>query len=235
MAGDYSHELGAARQARHQYPDAASTLLLEAIPLATTRRHIELQAVIDTSLAYPSTIRPSTAFILRVAGIEALAHGDWAAGRSLFERGLSWLGNRPIAGASTEEAMREHALLLYLTNRFPEARSLFVRLYRDHPDQNEYLAYLGLIAVKLKDERAAMRVDERLARVPHRDYYSYNQVPPAYWRADIAALQDQQEQAIDLLQQALDQGADFELLHEDVNLSALRTNTRFVRLSRPQD
>ena len=112
-----------------------------------------------------------------------------------------------------------------------EAKEIFEELHLEHPDNIDYQGYLGAVAVKEGDSERAKKISADLESLD-RPYLFGRHI---YWRACIAALQGDREQAVQHLRDAFAQGLVFSIrFHRDVNLEPLRDYPSFQELLRPK-
>jgi predicted Zn-dependent protease len=148
-----------------------------------------------------------------------------------FDRAVSWYGNRP----QSERATRGHryglAFTLYNAGEWEDARELFEALASEFPDELLYRAYLGFLAARRGDREAAERVSAEFAAVD--DPGSPGNT--TYWRACIAALLGEEEQAVSLLRLAHVEGREFSQWTQiDPDLEPLRGYPPFEEFMRPK-
>jgi tetratricopeptide (TPR) repeat protein len=134
---------------------------------------------------------------------------------------------------------------LYRAERWGDALRLYKELAEEYPENTEYLAGLGRLAARRGDREDALRISEELRSVerPHLDPIH------ALERARIAALLGNREEAMTLLQQAIDQGVNCDrrhpmvgdrLLghqvhpHRDIDFESLRDYPPFQEFLRPK-
>jgi hypothetical protein len=144
------------------------------------------------------------------------------------------------AGDRTEALAWVPAMIPYLEGHWQEARERFADLAaRDSTDLNVQ-GHLGVIAARIGDRQEALRISERLGHVGGRYRYGYDTL----WRARIAALLGETEEALRLLHLAFGEGLKFvgtfssdppartfgPWLHRDVDLESLRPLPGFRQL-----
>jgi tetratricopeptide (TPR) repeat protein len=227
---NYRQELEVTRQARDSFPEAISLSSDEVRVLAALGEIEDVNKVIDECLRMPP--RPITpGGVMLQAAEELRAHGHLAASREVIERALDWSLSRPREEAATETNRYGLARILYLAERWEEAKEIFEELHLEHPDNIGYLGYLGSLAVREGDSEQAKRISADLENVDRPYSFGRN----VYWRACIAALQGDQEQAVQLLRDAFAQGLAFNIrFHRDINLEPLRDYPPFQELLRPK-
>jgi Flp pilus assembly protein TadD len=121
-----------------------------------------------------------------------------------------------------------------MAERWEEARVCFRRLAKEAPDNIRYLGRLGTTAARCGDAETARQISEQLRTIERR--YLFGQ--QTEWRARIAAVLGDQEEAVRLLRQAESQGAAHHhsglYLHPDIDLEALYGYEPYEELRRPR-
>jgi len=112
-----------------------------------------------------------------------------------------------------------------------DAWTLVDRLPSDVTDTVTWLGYRGVLAARRGEKAEAQRVARVLAVRPYP--YSYGQ--PALWRARIAAVLGDRDQAVALVREAFAQGLAVDLyLHALIDFAPLRGYPPFDELMRPR-
>jgi DNA-binding SARP family transcriptional activator len=238
--GDYERELDAARRARQQYPNDLTMLRRELSALAALGRTREVHERLEelaAMAAHPLGRTPAEVMLWTAA--ELRLHG-FATADSLLEQALRWQLGRPPAEQATEIGQLNVAQTFAFMGRVNEAYPIAERLALDYPGNERYVGLLGVLAAQRGDRRTAEHSERALAE----DRGPYSQVNRTYWRACIAAQLGQREQALDLLRQALTEGALGRTLvgYEphgppmdiDPFLAPLRQDSAYMRLLKPK-
>ena len=105
---------------------------------------------------------------------------------------------------------------------------------RAHPQNEQYVGLLGVLAAQRGDQAAA-EIDERLAGLQRQ----YGRGQTTFWRACIAAQLGRRDEAVTLLRRALAEGYVFNGLfflgaHLEPSFAALRGSAPFEELLRPK-
>jgi DNA-binding SARP family transcriptional activator/TolB-like protein len=229
MLGSHRQELRDARRAREQYPDYASVALFEARALAALGRVEELDRRIAERMTSAHGNTPSAGALMSAAAAELRAHGHREPAAELNRRALTWYEQRP----EEEQKSAAHRLALgralYAAERWIEAEALYRRLAEEQPAEIDVQGYLGTLAARRGDRVEAERIAGWLQEV-RQPYLLGNNT---YWRACIAALLGEHEQAVHLLRDAIGQGVPFSLdFHVDIDLDPLRGYPSFRELMR---
>jgi tetratricopeptide (TPR) repeat protein len=255
MLSDYEGELEVAERAMRALPDMLTVRGVKARALAALGRIAELDTLIDESLGVSS--RPGTPSDLMIqASWELRAHGHREEALRLAARAVDWLRSRPPAERAKEAYRPALANALYSAERWEEARAIFEQLSKEHPVAGayqgsadaqlaredlpeslrvsramDYLGALGTLAARRGDRSEALRISEALAGIDKPFLFGWN----TYWRADIAALLGEKQQAVDLLRESFAQGNTYDVhLHRDMDLEPLWGYPPFIELLRPK-
>jgi serine/threonine protein kinase len=229
--GEHKKELEIARQARKRFPDSFDALNYEVRALAALGKIEEVKKRIEESL---TLTKPSTAGTpggtMRTAGEELRAHGYADAAMTSFDQAIQWYRSR-----STEEMdsllRYGYGLTLYDACRWEEAKSIFEELAKKLPDNIEYQRYVGCIAARQGDREKALKVSEWLKNLKQPYLFGKH----TYYRACIAAILGEKDQAVTLLKDSFLQGYAYGLyLHTDFDFESLWDYPPFTELLKPK-
>jgi tetratricopeptide (TPR) repeat protein len=123
--------------------------------------------------------------------------------------------------------------LLDDADRWDEAWPILKQVAAENPDDVGLQGALGALAAHRGDQREWVRIDRWLAEQKG----PYLNGGPTFWRARIAAVLGDREQAVDLYRLALDQGFGIDGgygIHSDPAFESLREYPRFQELTRPK-
>jgi tetratricopeptide (TPR) repeat protein len=217
--GEHSRQLEVLHEARRHYPDDAWLDYTEVATLLDLGRVDEAEDLVpDLPI---EQLRPG--FHLWI-GKEFLRHGHPEVAREVFDWIIEWMRDRPPE-ESAQERWRQPgyweyrlAHTLYYAEQWDEARRLFERLASELPDIVPYdpasegdfeadyvncVGYLGVIAARLGERERALEISGQLAAMSQ----PYLNGRHTEWRARIAAVLGQREDAVRLLREAYRQGA----------------------------
>lgn len=230
MLGNHRRELREAQHARKRHPDVQLTHFLELLPLAALGQAEAVGVLLDKSLILPPQAGWwSYGSMAAVTALEFRAHGHSNAAGDVFRRSIAWYRKR--AGAPDAYPFDRYRLArtLYWAGQWQEARDHVTRLLAESPHDLDYLGLAGVTAAREGDRHEALRVSTQLAAVA-RPYPLLGH--PTLWRARIAALVGDPDQAVTLLRQAISegllpldvaQGLGYAMwLHRDIDFEALR-------------
>jgi len=227
MLGDYEQGLQKARHGQEYYPDFLSLREDEVRSLAALGRIEEVKKVIGECLSitsFSSSLDPGS--VMCEVAAELRVHGYKKEAQEIAEQAVIWYQSR-VTGDYRYSLARS----LYLAERWQEAETTFKALSANDPDNIDYTGYLGTLAARKGDRVRALQISEELKRIK-RPYLFGNHT---YWRACIASLLGEREQAVALLRESFAQGNEYGVyLHNDLNLEPLRDYKPFKELLRPK-
>ena len=216
--GEHEKELEIAKQARKRFPDSFDALNYEVRALAALGKIEEVKKRIEESL---TLTKPSTAGTpggtMRTAGEELRAHGYADAAMTSFDQAIQWYRSRPAE--EMDSLLRYgYGLTLYDARRWEEAKSIFEELAKKLPDNIEYQRYVGCIAARQGEREKALKVSEWLKNLKQPYLFGKH----TYYRACIAAILGEKDQAVTLLKDSFLQGYTYGLyLHGDFDFESL--------------
>jgi len=235
MLGDHERELEAARRERQQFPENAYTLTLEAYALAALGRVDDVAAALDTIRSQPSQ---RIELLLQIAE-ELRVHGHRDEAREVFDEVIAWLRSRPD---ETVEARARLAWVSYDAERWDDAQRLFEELAQEDSANtryldwvglnNSYVGWLGLLAARRGDRAEAERISEELRSTGG----LFNKDNTGF-RARIAALLGERDEAVRLLQQNFDMGPPpdrYLVVHRSIDFEYLQDDPAFQEFLRPK-
>jgi tetratricopeptide (TPR) repeat protein len=229
--GEHEKELEIAKQARKRFPDSFRLLNCEVRALAALGKLEEIRRLIEESL---TLTKPSTAGTpggtMRTAGVELRAHGYADAATASFDQAIEWYRSRP--SEELDSLFRYgYGVTLYYARRWEEAKSIFEEFAKGAPDNMEYQGYLGCIAARQGDREKALEVSEWLKNLKR----PYLRGEHTYYRACIAGILGDKDQAITLLKDSFLQGFTPGLnLHTNCEFESLWDFPPFIELLKPK-
>lgn len=216
MLGRYTDEAAAVTRGRTRFPDLVATELRARIA----------QAQLDELRPSLRRLAPATRLAL---ALELRAHGHGPSSDSVLAELVEWYGERP-----QDSPVGEHltgATALRLTGRVDEAIAIMTRLVARDTLRLDFRGILGTLHARSGNGAAAQGISQQLAAV--NEPYLHGLVP--VWRARIAALLGDREQAVRLLHDAFREGwRHGTWLHRDVDLESLRGFGPYRDLVRPR-
>jgi tetratricopeptide (TPR) repeat protein len=229
--GEHKKELEIAKQARKRFPDSFSPLQYEIRALAALGKIGKVRNLIEESLTLskPGFTTGSPGGAMRIAGEELRAHGYADAAMTSFDQAIQWFRSRPAE--EMNPLQYGYGLTLYDARRWEEAKSIFEELAKKSPDNIEYQKYVGCIAARQGDREKALKVSEWLKNLKQ----PYLNGEHTYYRACIAAILGEKDQAVTLLKDSFLQGYPYVLyLHGDFDFESLWDYPPFQELLKPK-
>jgi tetratricopeptide (TPR) repeat protein len=230
LLGDYEGELRVMRQARALYPDHSNALRLELRALIALDRVVEALRLLDAYLATPGDGPYWAGPLLHATALELQAHGHAVTARQLASRSVAVYEALPAAGRAGDFRM-QLGEAYYLAGRWAEAEQFVRARAQQRPDALYLQGRLGTLAARRGDRAEAERIAASLAALDRPYMLGEN----TFWRARIAALLGDHEQAVALLRAAYGEGRRWWLdLHFEPDLAPLRDLPSFRELLRPK-
>lgn len=228
----YDDELLSAAQEARRFPGTPTAAMSHARAFAATGRI----GSIDSLLARSGFNAKEPAWAARdlalLAGRELRAHGRDRESAALFRR----VSALPVSRNASRGELHQHALALYESGAYGEARAVYASLASSAADDIEAIGRIGAIAARTGDTATVRAVDQQLAQ--WREPYAFGAA--SRWRACLAALSGRGGDAVSLLHGAMLQGTHpmdlgIVTLHEDGDFRSLWKDAGFRELVRPRD
>lgn len=198
--GNHQQELADAREMSLRHPAQRVTRVIEARALAASGRLAELDSLLRASEQLDPDVYWSQGAMREVAGEELLAHGDSGLARKYLEDAVAWFEARIRA----TPGYRAHQEWLYTAHYalgdWERAREINRRLLTIDGDR---LLYRGQAAVLAARQGGFQRADSLLVT-----YHPSDRGEMLLYRARVAAIAGDVDQAVALLSQALGSGVD---------------------------
>lgn len=247
MMGEYETELETARRGRAQYPDHVGVMAAELPPLAAVGRIDDVFRLLDEMRGMaPRDFQDPLSLLWQLPGVaaELRAHGHPEAAFAVLDRVRSWAETGTASELSSSMVRALMAHVAYSSERWDEAQEQFLALAQEFPSDVNYQGYLGVLAARRADRQHAVRISGWLENLERRFLFGINTL----WRARIAALLGEPQQAVTLLRAALEQGlpvfgsmpflwmsrTDLHWAHRDIDFESLRDYPPFQELMRPK-
>jgi len=228
----YDDELLSAAQEARRFPGTPTAAMSHARAFAATGRI----GSIDSLLARSGFNAKDPAWAARdlalLAGRELRAHGRDRESAALFRR----VSALPVSRSASRGELHQHALALYESGAYGEARAVYASLASSAADDIEAIGRIGAIAARTGDTATVRAVDQQLAQ--WHEPYAFGAA--SRWRACLAALSGRGGEAVSLLHSAMLQGTHamdlgIVTLHEDGDFRSLWKDAGFHELVRPRD
>jgi tetratricopeptide (TPR) repeat protein len=222
--GQHREELRVARRARALFPHEPEALLLEVRALAALRRHRDLIAFLDDHLH----AHPAPPALLRQAALELYGHNQSREAEALVRQGLALRLERPNNTIGFRIYVAEAHILL---DGIEDGATMIEALAADMPHVLDAQGLLGTLAARRGERDRAAAISDNLADLPQREHRGRN----TYWRARIAALLGDRDEAVRLLRQAFSEGTEvWNTLHLEPDFDGLRDFPAFRAFARPR-
>jgi tetratricopeptide (TPR) repeat protein len=244
MRGDHRQELSDARRWRELMPNRNDARFAEAralIALGDTSGVKRVLSEISGGGSVPH--------ILLILAEELRVHGHPGLASPVEHRVVQWYASDPEQTVVRPRDRVQYAKALIAVGRYDEAHAVVEPLVAEFPDHVAYRGYLGVIAARRGDIEGAQLASRELAAWD-RPYLFGNHLA---WRARIAAVLGDREEAVDLLVRAFAQGVKFHpsdwitgfndesfgawhhvWLHSEAEFESLRDYPPFRELIRPK-
>jgi len=231
LLGDHERELQVTREGLERLPSNPFLMECEGRALAALGRADEVRSLAAAIASKPPLPGVNPGAILETLAGELRAHGDRAASLAVVDEALAWHAGQPAEFRDAAMGKELLGRLLYQGERWIEAQPMFESFLADSISPVNALGTLGAIAARRGDSPAAARYSGELARLN----LPYVRGAHTAWRARIAALLGDRDEAVQLLRRAFAEGLTFGLwLHTDLDLETLRGYAPFEELIRPK-
>ncbi len=246
VLGRHQDELRVAKRGRQLFPTALSVLGVELRARAALGQEGEVVRLLDDARGMAPDPHIANEIGRGVgfwqpyeAALEFRAHGYPGAYRRAIARALDILGATGTGDTATPAGRWPRAMALYAAERWEEAREAYSELQVADSTNVEFLGGLGTSEARLGHREAAVAVASRLAHLD-RPFPPHGRTQ--YWRARIAAVLHDRDQAVTLLREALTAGfvctyheePATEACHRDMDFESLRGYAPFDELMRPK-
>ena len=228
--GRYDKELEEVRKAQKYFRDNLAVKVDEVRALAALGKTDEIADAVEESLASASTAGTAGNVMLEAAA-ELRAHGMKDQSRIYAQKAVQWYRDKAAGDAASEARLNDLAGALYAAERWEEARTIFNELCSKNAENLDYLGRLGTLAARLGDRAEAQRISEKL-KAFNRPFLRGS---PLFFRACIASILGDSDQAIALLREAFAQGLPFDIsIHRDPDFEPLWDYPPFKKLIKPK-
>jgi tetratricopeptide (TPR) repeat protein len=230
LLGEHEQELAIARQGREQAVATFFLMEYEGRALAALGRVDELSRMAEEITFAPAPPGTNAGRVLLSLSLELRAHEHKAESLEILDRALEWYGEQSGEFTGTPAGREILGRLLYAREIWSEAAEVFESLAADSAARPDALGFSGVIAARQGKSEAALRLSEELAQ-----FQPYERGSNTVWRARIAAVLGQKDEAVALLRRAFGEGIEHGLwLHSDMDLEALRGYEPFEQLIAPE-
>jgi tetratricopeptide (TPR) repeat protein/TolB-like protein len=232
MLGRYEEELEHARRGLELHPGWRPLIYHEMIAQAGLGRMGAVDSLLDLVADLPPQplelgYMYSPAMQTTYVALELKALGRRQDYERVMDRALDWFGAQPSS------ALRDwRGQALYYAGRWSDADTLFAALIEDAPHNFEYRGYRGVALANLGRRAEALEIDRWLAQL---DLPFLMRAEGTQWRAAIAAALGDRIGAVQLLQQAYQEGMQLGYLHHrDPEWESLRDYRAYQEFLTPE-
>ncbi|MDQ2666740.1 MAG: FlgO family outer membrane protein [Gemmatimonadota bacterium] len=228
LLGRHADELASAQQEWRRFPTSATSAMSVARSYAAQGNVTGLDSLLSRAGMSARAPRPEARWLGMLAARELRAHGRASASVALFNR----IASLPTVAQPSRDDLLMHALALYESGRFAEARNAYDAIPGGAADI-EVVGRLGAIAARTGDSATVASTDRRLSQWPAKFTFGL----PSYWRARLLALSGRGTEAVTMIHGAVLAGyRPFDLgaitLHDDGDFAALWNDPGFKELVR---
>ncbi|MCB2222014.1 MAG: hypothetical protein KQI35_16630 [Bacteroidetes bacterium] len=202
MTGDYQKELEIARDGLSSNPELYSAFYAELRALAALGKMDDINDLLAESLKLPLYKRQGWSpgypgWLMLMTAQELRAQGYSEDADKVIDRSIKWFLEH-----TEVEDQSYLATAYYVAEQCDESEKLFTELLQKDPENIEYQGYLGAIAARKGNVQKAEEISDALGRVNQVGSHGLN----IFWRARIAAILGQNDQAVALLQDTFAKG-----------------------------
>ncbi|MES3032492.1 MAG: FlgO family outer membrane protein [Gemmatimonadota bacterium] len=225
LLGRHDLERTQAQTLAERFPDRRVAQVLEARALAASGNLRALDSALVAWDALPVSVYWSRGSALVVAGEELIRRGRTSEGAAYASQGVQWLTNRLVITPLDRGHRFWLGRALYSLERYAEARPYFESLAKEFPDRTRYRGLAALVVARLEGRDAGMA---RLGPVD-----PFERGLHEFYRARVAAVSGEREQAILLFTSAAGHGVDgltWEIASAFRDIEALQSDPRVQAL-----
>jgi tetratricopeptide (TPR) repeat protein len=231
MLGDFESVLQDIKQGKVYFPDQIWADR-EVRAYAALGRITDIHKLVDDSLTGLANAG-APRVVLREAVEELRVHGFVEEAQNIAGKLADWAQKRMPTDPS-EGQLRGLAARLYLAQQWDEAYEIYKRLAENHPESYfhiDYSARKGSLAARKGNFEEARKIDAELGLIDQP--YMFGR--PTYFRARIASLLGEKQQAVDLLHQAMREGFRFNInVIQDQDFLSLKDFPPFQEFIKPK-
>ncbi len=226
VLGRYEDELEVARDGRERFPHAWVLINKEAAALAGLGQLDAVDSLLDLVADLPVQPGYTPGSHMASIALELRALGERDAYMATMDRSLDWFAARPVS-----ELRDGRGRAFYYAERWSDADTLFASLVADVPDNVDFRGRRAVALAHLGRRAEALAIDVWLQTQGNK----FRRGGHTRWRAAIATALGDRGGAVQLLQQALEEGMPLGWVHDrDPEWETLRDNQAYLELIRPR-
>jgi tetratricopeptide (TPR) repeat protein/predicted Ser/Thr protein kinase len=229
LLGEHDRELKEAVKARSVIPNSPATMSYEVRALCAMGREAEVWKRVDESRTLGNSAETGSLLVMCVR--ELRRHGYPEAAQKAVGKAIEWYTSRPDSEQQLPWRQSALANAYYVAGRYAEAREIYKALLQKSSDNMNYQGHIGTIAARTGDTSEARRIDTILKNMNRPYLFGQH----TYWRACIAALLGQKDDAVSLLRDAFGQGQQCERVHADIDFESVWDYPPFKELVKSKD
>jgi tetratricopeptide (TPR) repeat protein len=192
-------------------------------------REAEVWKRVDESRTLGNSAETGSLLVMCVR--ELRRHGYPEAAQKAVGKAIEWYTSRPDSEQQLPWRQSALANAYYVAGRYAEAREIYKALLQKSSDNMNYQGHIGTIAARTGDTSEARRIDTILKNMNRPYLFGQH----TYWRACIAALLGQKDDAVSLLRDAFGQGQQCERVHADIDFESVWDYPPFKELVKSKD
>jgi tRNA A-37 threonylcarbamoyl transferase component Bud32/TolB-like protein len=226
VLGRYEEELDLARRGREQFPSYRPLIWCEGLALAGLGRMDAVDSLLDVIDGLPLRPGYSPGMQMTWIGLELKVLGLRESYEAVMDRALAWFAAQPAS-----ELRYHRGRTFYYAERWADADTMFAALIAELPDNFDYRGHRGVALAHLERREEALEIDRWLEQFDS----PYQKRFLTRWRAAIAAALGDKVQAVQLLEQAIQEGMDLGYFQRrDPEWETLRDYPPYRELMRPR-
>lgn len=227
LLGEYNKELVETRKGQQYYPNMFWFYEYEIRAYAAIGKIKEIEKIIEKCSSISSK-SDTEGDVIMEAAVELRAHDHPQEGQKYAELAVEWFQNHPM----DEQGIKYLGEAFYQAGNYVEAKLIFQKLASEYPDKPEFIGWLGVLAVRMGNNEDAVNYDEVLEKFKHPYLFGNH----TYWRSRIAALMNEPERAVNLLNESFAQGNRFGVyIHRNIDFESLKEYAPFQELIKVKD
>lgn len=231
MLGQYKDALKVARESRRYNPDLVSALWLEICAHIALGNLEKIEELMEESRRLPPQPGWNEGRLMSNAGYYLKYHGHREKAFAMLDRAIEYYKSLPEREAATRGNRFYLADCLYEKEQWQEAKPLYEALREENQDNDiKSLGRLGLIAARLGNREEA----ERISRLLETKSWSYPRGYHTSYRARIASVLGENEEAVRLLRESVSQGYPYSSLYDIIEFETLREYHPFIEFMKPK-
>jgi serine/threonine protein kinase/tetratricopeptide (TPR) repeat protein len=231
MLGQYKNALKVARESRKYNPDLMSALWLEMRAYIALGKIDKVNELLEESRKLPPQLGWSAGRLMYNAGYFLRFYGHRQEAAEMLDGAIKYFKNLPEKEAEARTNRFYLADSLYERKQWEEATLLYKALWEEDSENDiKSLGRIGLIAIRLGNMEESERTSVTLKTLP----WSYPRGYHTFYRARIAAVMGEKEEAVRLLREAFSQGYPFSNLYNVIDFELLKDYLPYVEFMNPK-